>query len=147
MLSPTELLRQFTYIYSAKYNTVSLPDNSVHKTFHWSVYMIKGHISQRYCFFSSASIPVHISSVHKLVHATASNVSTDSVGSLTSVFLRPHPVPTLHSGLCSVCGRVTNQFAEDVIGLCAIVVATCCHRLPTRVSGYLVSRVIPALAK
>jgi hypothetical protein len=73
--------------------------------------------------------------------------SVDSIGSFGSVFLRPSSMLKLHSGLCSVCGRVTNNFAEEVITNCAIVVATCCQRLPTRVSGYLVSRIIPALAK
>jgi hypothetical protein len=81
---------------------------------------------------------------HKAVQAMD---SVDSIGSFGSVFLRPSSMLKLHSGLCSVCGRVTNNFAEEVITNCAIVVATCCQRLPTRVSGYLVSRIIPALAK
>ena len=77
----------------------------------------------------------------------ASLDSVDSTASCSSVFLRPSSIQKLHSGLCSVCGRVTNEFAEEVVTQCAIVVATCCQRLPTRVSGYLVSRIIPALAK
>ena len=77
----------------------------------------------------------------------ASVDSVESISSFGSVFLRPSSMLKLHSGLCSVCGRVTNDFAEEVITNCAIVVATCCQRLATRVSGYLVSRIIPALAK
>ena len=84
---------------------------------------------------------------HKAVQKMTSVDSVDSVGSFSSVFLCPSSMQNLHSGLCSVCGRITNEFAEEVITNCAIVVATCCQRLPTRVSGYLVSRIIPALAK
>lgn len=92
-------------------------------------------------------LTISLSSAHKPVQATPSTASTDSIGSISSVFPSPHSIPKVHSGLCSVCGRVTNEFDEEVITHCAIVITTCCQRLPTRVSGYLVSRVIPALSK
>ncbi len=50
-------------------------------------------------------------------------------------------------GRCVVCGGPSNEFSEDVIALCAVVVGTYCSRLPHVVPRYLVSRIIPAFTR
>ena len=56
------------------------------------------------------------------------------------------PVST-PAGICSICGKVTNEFTEEVIALCVVAVGTCSHRMPETASTYLVSRIIPAISK
>ena len=75
-------------------------------------------------------------------------VSNSTVSS-ASESLRPPPsqVSPPRVGLCSICGKVTNEYLEEVIALCVVVVGTCSHRMPSIVSPYLISRVIPAIAK
>ena len=50
-------------------------------------------------------------------------------------------------GMCASCGRPMDEYTEEVIALCLVAVGTCCHRLPRTVSSYLISSVIPAIAK
>ena len=54
---------------------------------------------------------------------------------------------SLARGQCVVCGGPTNEFGEEVVGMCAVVVGMYCNRLPHVVPRYLVSRIIPALTK
>ena len=56
------------------------------------------------------------------------------------------PAPFIR-GRCVVCGSPTNEFSEEVMALCAVVIGTYCNRLPHVVPRYLVSRIIPALTK
>ena len=51
------------------------------------------------------------------------------------------------SGLCIACGRPTNEYTEEAIAVAIVALGTCCHRLPHTVSSYLVSRIIPAVAR
>ena len=55
--------------------------------------------------------------------------------------------PSFTKGRCVVCGGPTNEFSEEVMALCAVVVGMYCNRLPHVVPRYLVSRIIPALTK
>jgi len=53
----------------------------------------------------------------------------------------------VEAGVCPLCGKPTNEYPEEVVAIATVVVGTCCHRLPHIVSGYLVSRIIPAVAR
>ena len=66
----------------------------------------------------------------------------------------PAPTPSSHPwtqeppiGRCVVCGNPTNEFSEEVVALCSVAIGTFCNRLPHMVPRYLVSRIIPAIAK
>ena len=50
-------------------------------------------------------------------------------------------------GICVACKKPTNEYSEEVIALATVAVGTCCHRLPHIVSGFLVSKIIPAVAR
>lgn len=84
--------------------------------------------------------------LHTPVRAVESHDTSSSLMSATnSVKLFSHVNPLV--GLCSMCGMATNEFTEEVIAQCVVAVGTCSHRMPHIVSSYLVSRIIPALAK
>ena len=65
---------------------------------------------------------------------------SDSLMSSTS---HVNPLP----GVCFVCGKATDEYTEEVIAQCVVAVGTCSNRMPHTVSSYLVSRIIPAIAK
>ena len=50
-------------------------------------------------------------------------------------------------GKCVFCGGPSNEFSEEVIALCVVVVGTYCSRLPRMVPSYIVSRIIPAFTR
>lgn len=64
-------------------------------------------------------------------------------------FISIHSEDGLESkpGVCIACGKPSNEFTEEVIAVAIVALGTCCHRLPHTVSGYLVSRIIPAVAR
>ena len=51
------------------------------------------------------------------------------------------------AGRCVTCGAPSNEFGEEVMALCAVVIGTFSNRLPHVVPRYLVSRIIPAMTK
>ena len=50
-------------------------------------------------------------------------------------------------GACVSCGKPNDEYSEEVIALSLVAVGTCCHRMPHTVSSYLISNIIPAIAK
>lgn len=83
---------------------------------------------------------------HKPVRATESGSTFSSLTSVPeSLKLSSHV--NLPVGLCSICGMATNEYTEEVIAQCVVAMGTCAHRMPHTVSSYLVSRIIPVLAK
>lgn len=57
------------------------------------------------------------------------------------------PQWTPDAGMCVNCGGPSNEFGEEVMALCAVVVGTYSNRLPHVVPRHLVSRIIPAMTK
>ena len=50
-------------------------------------------------------------------------------------------------GTCVSCGKPNDEYSEEVVALSLVAVGTCCHRMPHTVSSYLISNIIPAIAK
>ena len=85
---------------------------------------------------------------HEPLGPTPSAGSASSAHTSMSDTAPKPPAPTCTpAGTCSICGKVTNEFTEEVIALCAVAVGTCSHRMPETASTYLVSRIIPAISK
>lgn len=76
------------------------------------------------------------------VKAKSSTRTAESAGN-DKVKAEPVSVP----GICIACDQPTNEYSEEVIAVAVVALGTCCHRLPHTVSGYLVSRIIPAVAR
>ena len=75
---------------------------------------------------------------------SASTITSSRSGGVSEA-LRPTQVTP--AGVCSICSKVTDEYTEEVIALCVVAVGTCSHRIPSTVSGYLVSRIIPSISK
>lgn len=76
------------------------------------------------------------------------NVLTLEVFIIYSLFsIYPEVELESKSGFCIACGRPTNGYTEEAIAVAIVALGTCCHRLPHTVCGYLVSRIIPAVAR
>ena len=81
------------------------------------------------------------------VRATDSGSTISSFTSVTDSLRSSaaHVNPPL--GVCFICGKAMNEYTEEVIAHCVVAVGTCSNRMPHTVSSYLVSRIIPAIAK
>ena len=51
------------------------------------------------------------------------------------------------TGLCAVCSKPCEELSEEVIALCVVGLGTVTHRLPSQASPYLVTGIIPCIAK
>ena len=66
---------------------------------------------------------------------------------VTRYFFFFYYVSAFTPGTCVSCGKPNDEYSEEVIALSLVAVGTCCHRMPHTVSSYLISNIIPAIAK